>query len=210
MMAPNRVHLTTEPPEVGHRGVGEQGRKEAGPRLVIEQLGADPAADPEDQRVDVEQAGDQHQGQEAGHDQVLDRVHPEHLQGVELLADLLAPRSAVIAVPATPATTTAVTKGANSRTEAKTKKPPRRSRAPKRERKFAACRPGAPKPKATQLISIGNQQSCEGEEELADELGPVGVGGPKRREIVFAVRIIMSPTCSKSDLAGRRPCRLRF
>jgi hypothetical protein len=66
----------------------------------------------------------------------------------------------VIAVPATPATTTAVTAGANSRTEARMKKPPRRSRAPNRERKFAACRPGAPKPKATQEISIGNQQSC--------------------------------------------------
>src|SRR3954453_9442065 len=42
---------------------------------------------------------------------------------------LRAPRSAVIAVPATPATTTAVTKGANSRIEASTKKPPRRAGA---------------------------------------------------------------------------------
>jgi hypothetical protein len=70
-----------------------------------------------------------------------------------------APRSAVIAVPATPATTTAVTNGANSRTEARMKKPPSRSRAPKRVRKLAACSPGAPKPNATVLISNGNQQS---------------------------------------------------
>ena len=66
----------------------------------------------------------------------------------------------MIAVPATPATTTAVTKGANSRIEARMKKPPRRSRAPNRVRKLAAWRPGAPKPKATVEISIGNQQSC--------------------------------------------------
>ena len=65
----------------------------------------------------------------------------------------------MIAVPATPATTTAVTNGANSRTEARMKKPPRRSRAPNRVRKLAACRPGAPNPKATVEISIGNQHS---------------------------------------------------
>ena len=75
-------------PEVGDRGVGEERREEAAERLVVEQLGEDAAADAEDQRVDVEQAGDQHQRQEARHDQVLDRVDAEHLQGVELLADL--------------------------------------------------------------------------------------------------------------------------
>jgi hypothetical protein len=72
---------------------------------------------------------------------------------------LRAPRSAVIAVPATPATTTAVTNGANSRTEARMKNPPSRSRAPNRERKLAAWRPGAPNPKAIVEIIIGNQQS---------------------------------------------------
>ena len=62
--------------------------EEAAERLVVEHLGEDAAADPEDQGVDVEQAGDQHQRQEARHDEVLDRVDAEHLQGVELLADL--------------------------------------------------------------------------------------------------------------------------
>ena len=66
----------------------------------------------------------------------------------------------MIAVPATPATTTAVTKGANSRIEASTKKPPSRSSVPKRVKTLAACSPGAPKPKATVEISSGNQQSC--------------------------------------------------
>ena len=43
---------------------------------------------PEDQRVDVEQPGHHHQRQEARHDEVLDRVDAEHLERVELLADL--------------------------------------------------------------------------------------------------------------------------
>ena len=50
---------------------------------------------------------------------------------------------AVIAVPATPASTIAVTLGPISRIAASTKKPPRRSSAPKIVRKLAACRPGA-------------------------------------------------------------------
>ena len=55
-----------------------------------------------------------------------------------------APRSAVIAVPATPARMIAVTNGANSRIDANTKNPPKRSNAPNRTRKFPACSPGAP------------------------------------------------------------------
>src|SRR5436190_592154 len=48
---------------------------------------------------------------------------------------LRAPRSAVIAVPATPASTIASTNGANSRIDASTKNPPRRSSAPRAESK---------------------------------------------------------------------------
>ena len=91
MIAPNRVHLQDRAPEVGDRGVVEQGREEAAERLAVGDLGEDAAGDPEDQRVDVEQAGDQHQGEEAGDDEVLDRVDAEHLQRVELLADLARP-----------------------------------------------------------------------------------------------------------------------
>ena len=50
--------------------------------------GEDPAEDAEQQRVDVEQAGHDHQREEARDDEVLDRVDAEHLQRVELLADL--------------------------------------------------------------------------------------------------------------------------
>ena len=43
---------------------------------------------PEDDREHVEQPRHDHQRQEARHDEVLDRVHAEHLERVELLADL--------------------------------------------------------------------------------------------------------------------------
>jgi len=65
----------------------------------------------------------------------------------------------VIAVPATLASTIAVTNGANSRITASTKNPPSRSNSPNRTRKFAACRPGAPYPKAIVEISRGNQHN---------------------------------------------------
>src|SRR5437660_7841954 len=71
----------------------------------------------------------------------------------------LAPRSAVIAVPATPASTIASTNGANSRIDANTKNPPRRSSAPKSTKKFAACNPGAPYPNATVETNNGNQHN---------------------------------------------------
>ena len=51
-------------------------------------VASDAAEDAEQQRVDVEQPGDEHQRQEARDDEVLDRVDAEDLQRVELLADL--------------------------------------------------------------------------------------------------------------------------
>ena len=47
-----------------------------------------PAEDAEQQSVDVEQAGDEHQREEARNDEVLDGIDAEHLQRVELLANL--------------------------------------------------------------------------------------------------------------------------
>src|SRR5205807_8080863 len=71
----------------------------------------------------------------------------------------LAPRSAVIAVPATPANTIASTNGANSRIDANTKNPPNRSSAPNNTRKFAACNPAASYPNAIVEINNGNQHN---------------------------------------------------
>ena len=81
----------------------------------------------------------------------------------------------MIAVPATPATTTAVTKGANSRIEASTKKPPSRSRAPNSERKLAACRPGRAEAEGDGRDQQREPAELQGEEELADELLAVGI-----------------------------------
>ena len=88
MIAPNRVHLEDRAPELGRRGVVQERGEEAAQGGVVGELGEDAAGDPEQKGVDVEQAGDQHQGKEAGHDQVLDRVDAEDLERVELLADL--------------------------------------------------------------------------------------------------------------------------
>ncbi len=57
-------------------------------RLAVDELGEHPAEDPEQDRVDVEQPGDEHQREEPRDDEVLDGVDAEDLQRVELLADL--------------------------------------------------------------------------------------------------------------------------
>ena len=88
MIAPNSVVLTTEP----HRSVVDALLKKVaqnGPSGAwLTSVARIAAEDAEQQRVDVEQPGDEHQRQEARHDEVLDRVDAEHLQRVELLADL--------------------------------------------------------------------------------------------------------------------------
>src|SRR4051795_8049593 len=118
---------------------------------------------------------------------------------------LRAPRSAVIAVPATPASTIASTNGANSRMLARTKNPPRRSSAPNNTRKFAACSPGAPYPKATVETNSGNQHSFNANRNWPTNSLPYGYGGLRADMIVLPVRIIMSPTSSSRFLTGKNP-----
>src|SRR3954454_16010479 len=89
----------------------------------------------------------------------------------------LAPRSAVIAVPATPANTTAVTNGANSRIDANTKNPPNRSNAPNNTKKSAACNPGASYPNATVEIKSGNQHNFNANMNWPTNSAPYGYGG---------------------------------
>ena len=88
MIAPNSVHLSTEP----HRSVVEAFVKKVaknGPSgAPLTSVATTPPEMPKSDRVDVEQAGHEHQREEARHDEVLDRVDAEHLQRVELLADL--------------------------------------------------------------------------------------------------------------------------
>ena len=85
---PEDRRLQHRPPQVGDRGVGEQRVPERPQRAALVELGEQAAEEAEQDGVDVEQAGDHHQRQEAGDDEVLDRVHAQHLQRVELLAHL--------------------------------------------------------------------------------------------------------------------------
>ena len=142
MIAPNIGALQHRAPQVGRRGVREERRPERAERRAVDERRDDAAEDAEQQRVDVEQARDEHQRQEARDDEVLDRVDAEHLQRVELLADLAGAEVGGDRRAGDAGETIAVTNGANSRIDASTKKPPRRSSAPNRTRKFAACRPG--------------------------------------------------------------------
>src|SRR6478735_11118667 len=116
---------------------------------------------------------------------------------------LRAPRSAVIAVPATPANTIASTNGANSRIDANTKNPPNRSNAPNNTKKFAACNPGAPYPNATVEINSGNQHNFNANKNCETNSPPYGYGGRNADKTVLPVRIIMSPTSSSRFFVGR-------
>ncbi len=71
---------------------------------------------------------------------------------------LRAPRSAVIAVPPTPATTIAVAQVATSRTAAVTNTPPARSAAPSVWKTPPASTPMVPKPKANTARPSGRMQ----------------------------------------------------
>ena len=88
MIAPNRVVLTTDPQRSVVDALLSSVAKNGPSGASKESVAMIPPGQPEEDRVDVEQAGDDHQRQEARHDEVLDRVDAEHLQRVELLADL--------------------------------------------------------------------------------------------------------------------------
>src|SRR5437763_10481129 len=116
----------------------------------------------------------------------------------------LAPRSAVIAVPATPANTIASTNGANSRIDANTKNPPNRSNAPNNTKKFAACNPGAPYPNATVETNNGNQHNFNANRNCDTNSAPYGYGGLIAATTVFPVKITIFPTSSNKDLVGKK------
>src|SRR5947209_3118816 len=115
-----------------------------------------------------------------------------------------APKSAVIAVPATPARTTAVTNGANSRIDANTKNPPNRSNAPNNTKKSAACNPGASYPNATVEIRSGNQHNFKANMNCPTNSAPYGYGGLIAATTVFPVKITIFPTSSNKDLVGKK------
>ena len=145
----------------------------------------------------------QHQRQEARHDQVLDRVDAEHLERVELLADLAGAevggdRGAGHA-------------GQHDRVDERRELPDRREHE----------EPAEPVQRAEQHQEVRRLQSrrlvaerdrrdqqrepaqLHREQELADELAPYGYGGRTAETIVLPVRIIMFPTSSSTLLVGK-------
>ena len=80
--------LDDRSPQVGRLGVVGEGREERAKRRVVDERRQHAAEDPEQQRVDVEQTGHEHQRQEPRHHEVLDGIDAHHDQGVELVADL--------------------------------------------------------------------------------------------------------------------------
>src|SRR3979490_2654259 len=109
---------------------------------------------------------------------------------------LRAPRSAVIAVPATPANTIPSTNGAHSRTDANTKNPPRRYNAPNNTSNVVAYNAGAPYPNATVDTNNGNQHIFNANKNCETNSPPYGYGGRTADNTVFPVRIIISPPSS--------------
>ena len=117
---------------------------------------------------------------------------------------LRAPRSAVIAVPATPATTIAVTNGANSRTEARMKKPAEAVEGAEQGEEVGRLQARGAEPEGDRRDQHRKPAELQREEELADELARRrGRGAGPSAVIVLPVRIIMFPTCSNRLLAGR-------
>ena len=86
VIAPNSVHFSSEP----HRSVVEAFVRNVAKKPMLPPLTMLATTPPATRRRsrNVEQAGHEHQREEARDDEVLDRVDAEHLQRVELLADL--------------------------------------------------------------------------------------------------------------------------
>ena len=94
---------------------------------------------------------------------------------------LRAPRSAVIAVPPTPAKMIAEAIGANSRIDANTKKPPKRSIAPNNTRKLPACRPRRAVAERDRRDHQRQPAEPQHEQKLLHELRPIRKRRPHRR-----------------------------
>src|SRR4051794_9554824 len=80
--------LDDGPPEVSGTRIRQQGREERTQRRLEGESGQNAPEDAEHEGVDVEEARHDHEGEESWDDEVLDRVDAQHLEGVQLLADL--------------------------------------------------------------------------------------------------------------------------
>ena len=145
---------------------------------MVGEGGKDAAGDPEQKGVDVQKPRDQHQGEEAGHDQVLDRVDAQDLQGVELLADLSGPQIGGDRGPRHPGDHDRGHEGGELADRGQDEEAPEPVKGPEQGGEV-----GRLKPRGAEAEGDGRDQhrkpaELEGEDELGDELAAVGVGGP--------------------------------
>src|SRR3954452_12822906 len=205
MIAPNKVVLTTDPHRSTVDALLNSVEKNGPSGAPNDSVARTPATSPNITAYTLNSAVTIINAKNRGTTRFLTGSTPNTCNASSSSRIFLAPRSAVIAVPATPASTIASTNGANSRIDANTKNPPRRSNAPNNTRKFAACRPGAPYPNATVETNSGNQHSFRANRNWLTNSPPYGYGGLRADMIVLPVRIIMSPTSSSRFLTGKNP-----
>src|SRR4051795_8389527 len=203
MIAPNIVHLRTDP----HRSVTEALVKNVaqnGPSgAPLTSVAMTPPKIPNSSAYTSNRPVTSIRARKRGTTRFLTGSTPRTCRASSSSRIFRAPKSAVIAVPATPANTIASTNGANSRIDANTKNPPNRSNAPNNTKKFAACNPGAPYPNATVDTNNGNQHNRNANKNCDTNSPPYGYGGRNADTTVLPVKIIMSPTSSRRVLVGK-------
>ena len=203
MIAPNSVAFRTDPQrsvdDAFVKNVAQNGPSGAS----LTSVGDDPAEDAEQQRVDVEQAGDEHQREEARDDEVLDRVDAEHLQRVELLADLA---RAEVGGDRRAGHAGEHDRGHERRELADRREHEEAAEAVERAEQDEEVRRLQTRRRRSRTrpsrSSSGNQHSRSANRNCETNSPPYGYGGRTADTIVFPVRIIMSPTSSKNPLAG--------
>src|SRR5215204_4232103 len=203
MIAPNSVHLSTEPQRSGIEALVSRFAKNGPTGCWLTPLATSPPKMPNSTANTSNMPVTSISARNRGTTKFFTGSTPNTCNASSSSRILRAPRSAVIAVPATPAITIASTNGANSRIDANTKNPPNRSIAPNNTKKFAACNPGAPYPNATVDTIIGNQHNFNANKNCDTNSPPYGYGGRRADTIVFPVKIIMSPTSSSRFFAGK-------
>src|SRR5207247_8310825 len=138
----------------------------------------DAAADPEKEGVDVHQAGDQHQREKARDDEVLDRVDAEDLEGVELLADLSRPEVGGDRGPGDPGDDDRGDEGGELAHRGEDEKAPEAIEGSEQGQEVGRLKARGAEAEGDRRDHHREPAELEREQELADELAAVGVGGP--------------------------------
>ena len=124
--------------------------------------------------------GDQHQGQEARHDQVLDRVDAQDLQGVELLADLSGPEVGGDRRPGDPGDHDRGHERGELADRGQDEEAPEAVKGPEQGQEVGRLKARGAEPEGDGRDQHRKPAELQGEDELGDELAAVGVGRAHR------------------------------